>query len=208
MSAMLRAQAIHFEDMERVLESVDSVVVATSAPHFILTFPVMAGVMARRSGRSLVIIDLGQPRNVDRTTARLPGVILRDIDDLHDLARSGIENRAREVRKAEKIVDHSLGQLLTALKQTRVEPLISALCRKAEEIRRKEVEKAQEMVNSELRNGSSQEDRVRRCDEILEDLSKSIVEALLLDQIENLRESSANDLEENFVLAERILGIE
>lgn len=188
----LGATAIQFESMENFLVSADAVVVATSAPHFLITLPLMSRVMKQREASHLVVIDLGEPRNVDRSVARLPGLILSDIDDLREIARQAIESRAKETRKADKVAQYSLGQLILMLRRMQVEPLASALYRKAERIRQIEVGKALSRMRSEVDKGGESENNER--DEIIEDMSRSLVEALLYDPIMNLRQLSVSQV--------------
>lgn len=205
MAGALGAAAIHFGSLESFMVSADAVAVATSAPHFVLTLPLMSKVVGRRKGRRLVVLDLSEPRNVDGAVARLPGVTLLDLDDLHEVSRASVEMRARETREADKIVQRSLGSLTRMLKQARVEPLISALYQKAEHLRQTEVNKALARLRSEVDKGAPGGCPLR--DRIVEDLSKSLADALLYDQITNLRRSGANAQAGDLLLAEEILGI-
>lgn len=205
MARALGATAIRFESLENFLVSSDAVAVATSAPHFLLTLPLMTRVMSRREGRPLVVLDVAEPRNADRAIARLPGLTLLDLDDLHELSRAGIEMRRREIREADKIVQRSLGHLSCTLRQARAEPLVSALCQKAERARRIEVSKALARMRSEVVGGGKDCEETR--DKIVEDLSKSLTEALLFDPITNLRRSGAEGETEMLLAAGRILGV-
>jgi glutamyl-tRNA reductase len=132
---------------------------------------------------------------------------LLNIDDLHDLAHTGIEMRRKEIQKAEKIIERSLEQLILSLKRIRVEPFISALYQKAELIRRREVDKALTRMYSEANNKTPEAQNKAR-EGIVQDLSKSLVEALLYDLITNLRQSSIADEAGNLLAAEKILGIQ
>lgn len=204
MAKALNGRALHLDALEGHLVSADAVIVATSAPHYILTYPMMARVMEQRGGRPLVVVDLGEPRNVERTIARLPGLLLRDIDDLRDISRSGIEMRAREIRRAEKIIDQSLGQLLLMLKQTRVEPVISALYRKAEETRQREVGKAFAKMHLKVDERSKKGNLEYAS--VVEDLSKSLVDGVLQDLITNLRRSSASDDPQSLLVIKKLFA--
>lgn len=205
MAEGLGATAIRFHSLESFLASADAVVVATSAPHFMLTLPLMARVMKQRPEKGLVVADLSEPRNADPALARLPGLTLLDLDDLHSVSRASMEMRRREMREAERIVQRALGQLSMMMKRARAEPLVSALCRKAERIREEEVRKA--MVRLRALAPRSGPAEAGGFDEIVEDFSKSLVEALLYDPITNLRRSSAADEFESVLTAGRILGL-
>ncbi|MDG7006695.1 MAG: glutamyl-tRNA reductase [Nitrososphaerota archaeon] len=179
----LGGKALRFDALEKSLARVDAVVVATSAPHSILSFPMMSDVMEARGGRPLVVVDLAEPRNVDLTVARLPGVTLWNLDDLRGVLRSGIEKRSREVRKAEKLVEERLGETLLSLRQDRVEPFVTSLFQAAESIREKEAEKA---VMRIAKSGDH-----AAAIAVVDDLSRVLVKRLLSGPVEYMRGSAA-----------------
>lgn len=194
----LGGTALPFDSLARPLGEVDAVVVATSAPHYILTYQTMAQVMASRQGRPLLVVDLAEPRNVDLAVAGIPGLALRNLDDLRGVMKAGIQRRLREARRAERIVERGVGQALTAIKQDRVEPLVSSLFRDAEAIRRAEVEKAV----ARLRLGSSSPERA-----VVEDFSRSLVKRILAGPADQIRESAANGELESVDAAEKLFGV-
>ena len=193
----LEGMVLPFDTLEQNLADVDAVVVATSAPHFILSYPMMARVAAARSNRPLVVIDLAEPRNVDLTVAMIPGIILRNLDDLRGAMRSGVERRLRETRQAEKVVERGLGEALTAIRQDRVEPLVSSLFREAETVRRAEVEKA--MSRMKVRADSSEAS-------IIDDLSRALVKRILSGPVGQMRESAVNGEFGSLDAAEKLFG--
>ena len=192
----LGGKALRFDALEKSLARVDAVVVATSAPHSILSYPMMSGVMEARRGRPLVVVDLAEPRNVDLTVARLPGVTLWNLDDLRGVLRSGIERRSREVRKAEKLVEERLGETLLSMRQDRVEPLVTSLFQVAESIREKEAEKAAMRI---AKSG----DRAAVI-AVVDDLSRVLVKRLLSGPVDYLRGSAAKGDFESLDVAEKL----
>ena len=197
----LGGTALPFGSLERSLLEVDAAVVATSAPHSILSYQMMSRVMKARRGSPLVVVDLAEPRNVDLTVARLWGLTLCNLDDLRDIARSGIEKRSREIRKAEKLVEQSLGQTLTALRQDRVEPLVASLFREAEAIRSRETQKAIAKMSEAPGTRDS------HSSEVLEDLSKVLVKRVLSGPVELMRSSAAGGDFDTLDAAEKLFGM-
>ncbi|MDG6898895.1 MAG: glutamyl-tRNA reductase [Nitrososphaerota archaeon] len=198
----LGGSALPFDALERSLATVDAAVVATSAPHYILSYPMMARVMAARRRKRLVVVDLAEPRNVDLTVARIPGLTLCNLDDLRGVVRSGLEKRSREMRRAERLVEQGLGQALVALKQDRVEPLVASLFREAEAIRRREVEKAVARMSGESGDGAAIQAAV------VDALSKVLVKRLLSGPVEFMRRSAAGGDLESLDVAERLFGVQ
>src|ERR1700688_555771 len=80
---------------EQLLEA-DIVVSSTSSPHPIVGSEELALVMAQRSGRPLLLIDIAVPRDIDSRCGDLDGVTLYDIDDLQAVVQRNLGAR-REI---------------------------------------------------------------------------------------------------------------
>jgi glutamyl-tRNA reductase len=52
----------------------------------------------------LEIVDLSVPRGVDPAVAELPGIRLRTVDDLGQVARESVKRRLREIPRVQRIV--------------------------------------------------------------------------------------------------------
>ena len=87
-----------FAELQEALVEADVVISSTKAPHTIITIPLMEQVLAQRAGRSLLLIDIALPRDVDAAVASLPGVYLYNLDDLQHEVERGIRSRLQEDR--------------------------------------------------------------------------------------------------------------
>src|SRR6185369_1208479 len=83
------------------LANLDLIVAALHAPVQLAA----EGQVIDRMARPLVAIDLSVPRAIDPAVAAWPGVTLRTVDDLGDLARRATARRLSEVPHAERIAD-------------------------------------------------------------------------------------------------------
>lgn len=104
LAAEMGGEAIHFDKWEQRLHETDILVSSTAAPHAVVTQAKLAPVMHRRADRPLFVIDLAVPRDVEPSVNRLEGVYLYDIDSLHEIARSGLEVRRREMTHCEDLI--------------------------------------------------------------------------------------------------------
>jgi glutamyl-tRNA reductase len=180
LAKMLGGRAVRFNRIKDFLGSIDAVVVGTAAPHAVLTVKLVEEALENRSESTLLIIDLSQPSNVEEKVKDLPNVDLRDIDSLRGVAEENLKMRLAEVANAEAIIDSELKSLELQLRRERFEPIISALCNKAEEVRQKEFEKALGMV------GKLDHDHIR----ILEVMTRLVVERILFHPINRLRKAA------------------
>jgi glutamyl-tRNA reductase len=127
-------QAVRFDMLPAELEKADIVVSSTASPHHIVEHDELAAVMAARSGRPLLLIDIAVPRDIDPAVADLDGVFLRDIDDLQRVVERGVSGREAEARRAEALLDHELDRFRRWLGTLDVVPTIAALHGRGEAI--------------------------------------------------------------------------
>jgi len=161
--------AVTFDRLSQAMAQVDLIISATDAPHPVICRDTVAAVMAQRPQRPLLIIDIAVPRDVEPEVAQLPGVHLYDIDALQRMVERNLAERRAEIPKVEAIVAEEAAACMAWFRALDVVPTIVELRRRAEAIRRAEVEQA-------LRRLSGLSDRER---EIIEMLSKRIVNKLL-----------------------------
>jgi glutamyl-tRNA reductase len=179
----LSGQAVKFNQFEEVLVDADVVICSTSAPHFLLTKDIISRLMNQRvKKKDLVIIDISNPRNVEKTVQEIAGTKLYNIDDLQLIAEKNKQERQKSIDKAIKILDDELVILNDDMKSLSVRLIISSLLSRAEEIRQKELAKALGMLG----NVDEKEKR------ILDDLTSILLKQTFVPIVENLRSAAKN----------------
>lgn len=136
------ATAAELAQLPRLLAEADVAISSTGASTFVLTPDVVKGALSGRKGRTLFLIDIAVPRDVDPEVGRLEGVVLHDIDDLQSVCTANLGERQKEVARAREIIDAELQAYEVWWQGLQVVPTIRALRGRAEEIRRAELEKA------------------------------------------------------------------
>jgi glutamyl-tRNA reductase len=139
LAGQVGGEAVPLEGLGAALAGSDLLLTAVGGCSPVLTAEFLAGSIP--AGRSLLVLDLGVPRNVEAAAAGLPGLALRNIDDFEALAGRGRASRLKELVKAREIVAEEaakFGQWLSNLATT---PTIKDLVRQAEEARRLELER-------------------------------------------------------------------
>jgi glutamyl-tRNA reductase len=138
----LGGRALAFADMAAELATADVVLTGTAAPTTIL-HPAEVEVAARaRRGRPLFLIDIALPRDVDPAVRAIPGVFLYDLDDLQGVAAANLREREREAGAAETLVEEEVRRLRLDKREKGAVPSVTELRRRAEAIRRAEIEQA------------------------------------------------------------------
>jgi glutamyl-tRNA reductase len=82
----------------------DIVVSSTSSPEPVITYEAVKTARKARRGRSLFLIDIAVPRDVEPSVNKLDDVYLYDVDDLSQIVSKSLAGRAAESNKAEAIV--------------------------------------------------------------------------------------------------------
>ena len=124
----------------QALESADLVISTTSASRPLLGRGELEQVLEARPSRPLLVADLGVPRNVEASAGQLPGLVLFDIDSLEVLISRNLDRRREEVPRALRIIEHEMTRFLVWHRGLAAESLVEALQKRAEEIRRREVD--------------------------------------------------------------------
>jgi glutamyl-tRNA reductase len=135
-------EAIRYDDLFTRMREADIVISSTAATHHIIDREQVASAMKGRGGRPLFLIDIAMPRDIDPAVNDLPNVFLYDIDDLAGVVESNLEERMREARRAEVIIEEELAEFERWLESMEVVPTIAAIRAHAESIRQAELEKA------------------------------------------------------------------
>ena len=112
LAAELNGRAVHFDNWASEFAHVDIVISSTAAPHHILDRAKLEPLMKLRKNRSLLLIDIAVPREIDPEVNFLENVYLYNIDDLQAIANDYLEQRRSEVVQCEKIIREKAKSLL------------------------------------------------------------------------------------------------
>ena len=104
----VEGEAIRYEQWIEYLKRIDIVIAATSSPHYIITRELLEPLREARKYRSLFLIDISVPRNVDPAAADIDEVYVYDIDTLTTLADEARKQREKEIAHCEEIIDQNL----------------------------------------------------------------------------------------------------
>ena len=106
----LGGRAIHFDVFKRSLHEVDIIVSSTAAPHFILKRDEVEASMKKRK-RSLLIIDMAVPRDIEPDTGTLEGVALYSLEDFNHIIEENLGKKREEAHKAERLIKQAVEKM-------------------------------------------------------------------------------------------------
>ncbi|AEG59885.1 glutamyl-tRNA reductase [Desulforamulus ruminis] len=170
--------AIKFDRLFQYMHQTDIVISSTAAQHYIIKCQEMQAVMKERAGKPMMIIDIAVPRDIDPEVRKLAGVNLYDVDHLTHVVDANLEERRQAAVSAEGIIEEELDEFMKWLSTRFVVPTITALKRKADEIKQRELYRAYNRLGDLT-------DRERK---IIGALANSIVSQLLHDPVIKLKQ--------------------
>ena len=171
----LPVQCRPLEELDHCLSTCSLVFTSTAAEEPMITRERL-GHLNRRS--SLMLIDIGVPRNISADVADLPGVASFDVDDLQEVVARNQEARKEIAAEAEALLQEESRLFLEWWDGLEAVPLVNRLRLQLEEIREQELQKALSRMGPDL---SSRERKV------VEALTKGIINKILHAPVTHLR---------------------
>ncbi|MDQ3940290.1 MAG: glutamyl-tRNA reductase [Actinomycetota bacterium] len=139
LAEMFHVSAVPFERLPSVIAAADILISSTTAPQTIIERSTVERAVAERTGTPLFIVDIAVPRDVEPSVAEVPGVVLRDIDDLRGVVEASVGSRLSEVGKVEEVIAAEVDRFVEWERATEIGPTITSLISKAETIREEEL---------------------------------------------------------------------
>jgi len=135
-------QAQGLDDLEKALGQADIVASAVRVTEPLITTEMIERALSVRGRRSMAILDLGLPRNVESTAGDLVNVFVQDIESLGRVVDANLSRRRKEVPRVEALIDEEINRLISWRRSLRATPVITALRSQVEAFRLEEVARA------------------------------------------------------------------
>lgn len=189
----LKGEAIEFDRLKEALANSDLVITATGSPTAIIDKGMVEEAIKGKESQ-LVIIDVANPRDVEPDVDEIEGVSLFNIDGLRIVADKNKKQREKEISKVEKIIEAEIDLLIKQVYRIDVQEIIKMLYNRAEDIRRCELERAQNMLGNQFGE---------REKTIVNDLTKVIIKKTIAPIADNIRKSAETGDKESIEMAEK-----
>jgi glutamyl-tRNA reductase len=171
----LPVQCRPLDDFDHCLSTCSLVFTSTAADDPIITAERLSS-LNRRS--SLMLVDIGVPRNISADVVHLSGVQAYNVDDLQEVVARNQEARREMAQEAEVLLEEESRLFLEWWDGLEAVPVVNRLRRQLEDIREQELQKALSRMGPDL---SARERKV------VEALSKGIINKILHTPVTNLR---------------------
>lgn len=134
-----QAEIVSFEERMESVRGADLVIATTGAEEPVLTRKQLKEAMRSRRNKPLLVVDLGVPRNVEASAARIENLFLHTVDSLDLLIQKNLKKRKEEVPRVEEILEQELDHFRGWYRGLEAEPIIAQLQKQAEKIRQHEL---------------------------------------------------------------------
>lgn len=171
------------EELQCALIENDIVISSTSAQDFIITKPMMYDLMKMRNNRSIVLIDIAVPRDIDPDVNDIDLIFNYDVDDLKGLVDANLAERQKAANIIETMIDTQVEDFIAWINMLGVVPVITALREKALRIQ----ETTMESIDRKMPDLTDRERKV------ISKHMKSIINQMLKDPISQAKEISGSD---------------
>lgn len=187
----LDASVVPFEEKFNRLNDYDILITAVSGEGYAVKFDeLQAALDARKS--PLFIIDLGVPRNVEPSCAKLSEVFLYNLDDIEEIVKKNLARRRLEAEKAKRIVHDACEEFMEWYRKQLAGATIAELYDQLEQIRVKELEKYRNKLDPESL-------------EVVERLTRGIVKKILNLPISTVKRAAKREVPHGLLQAIREL---
>ena len=188
LAAKVGGEVVPLEQLESTIAEIDVLLTGTGANALMINQESLGRVMANRSDRPLLIVDIAVPRDVDPAAADIDGVTLLDMEDLTAFAEAGRAERRNEITAVRDLIDDEVLRFAMTAQSRKVEPLATAFRRDVDALRTAEVER--------LAAGLDDETRGR-----IDAATKAVINKLLHQPMTELRSSAGTPRGERLAAA-------
>jgi len=178
----VEATAVGLDALESAVAEADVAVSATASPDPLIERETLA------DAGETYLVDIARPRDIAPEAADLPGITVRDLDDLEAVTEATERRRAAAAEAVEDIVDEELDRLLAQYKRKRADEVISAMYESAERVKEREIDTALTRLEAAA-DGDLDEDQR----EVIESLADALVGQLLAAPTRSLRDAAEDD---------------
>jgi len=178
-----KAETVSFDRFLEELKTTDIVVSSTGSQEPVIRYQDVRSRMRERRNKPLFFIDIAVPRDIEPKVNEIDNVYLYDIDDLQGIIDLNREERLKQAKTAEHIIDEETLKFRNWMNSLSAVPTIVSVREKAETIRRNEIRK----TFAQLPDLTDKEK------ESIEILTESIIKKFLHDPIVFLKRKAQRD---------------
>jgi glutamyl-tRNA reductase len=175
-------EPVPFDHLDDHLAVADIVVTSTGSSHPIITSQQFKRIRRRRRNRTLFLIDIAVPRDVEVGVGDIENVYLYNLDDLQQVVQTTQASRRDAIDAAQAIVETQVSDFAAWHRAREMGPVIDRLYRRYHRMAQEELARTRGKLSGDL----SEQDEAH-----LEDMVRRLVNKLLHNPIHVLRQGES-----------------
>ncbi|MFC2123340.1 glutamyl-tRNA reductase [Bacteroidota bacterium] len=172
--------AYTLDQLGSALETADIVISATSSDEYVITHELLAPVCKKRYHQPIFLIDLAIPRDMDPGIGTIDNVYLYNLDDLQEIVEANLEQRQKEIPKAQRIIDDFVEEFQKWISTYAMTSIVGSLKKRLDILRRNEILRLKKQLPE---NGYADE---------IDNLTESIINKIVRQHVKSLKKSSGD----------------
>ena len=129
-----------WQDISEHFKDADIVITSASVKDYLYTKESFKTAISGRKKRSLLLIDIAVPRNIEPSVNEIEDVYLYSVDDLSQVVEQNLKIRENDITDGMKIIHKEVDAFMNWLRAREIGPLIGQLGEKFVQISQKEME--------------------------------------------------------------------
>lgn len=178
----INAQTICMQDIPDQLKNCDIVISATASQLPIIGKGLIESTLKNNNGRSLLLVDLAIPRDIEPEVAKLARAHLFHLDDLQSIITENLKGREAASKQAEIMIDVEADQFYEKMRVFRARRVIAQYRDRLDSIRLEEQNKALQ----QLQNGHDPQ-------RVLEQFGHTLINKIMHHPTIKLREAASEE---------------
>ena len=134
-------KAYSLDQLNEAMQKADIVLSCTGSNDYVLRYDFVDKVMTQRNLRSLFLIDIAVPRDIEESINKLSEVYLYNIDDLNKIIEKNRASKDKHISAAERIVETQIKSFEDQQFTSDLGPIIASLKKRMGSIKDQELEK-------------------------------------------------------------------
>ena len=167
-SKLLGGTPIEFKEIFPGFDKFDIVFVATTSDYFLISYEKIKRVVENKK-TGVLILDISDPRAVGEKVSTISGVKLMFKDQIIELVEENERIRMNKVPEVEKSMSKEVPIIEATMNRIDAQPIVSDVLVNVDEIRKKELEKALEML------GETDQSKIKIIEELTKNLTAGII---------------------------------
>lgn len=202
--SVIKAQAHSLAALPELVIKADIVISSTASPVPIIGKGLMEKAIQARKHRSMFMVDLAVPRDIEAEVASLSDIYLYTVDDMQDVIQENLKLREEAALEAKDIVGLHTDKYLTWLQSLSSVSLLKDFRSQIEQLKSNEISRA----ISKLDNQRSEGDNSQQIEKIISEMANRLTKKIMHQPSQAIRQAGENNDHKTLEILSEAFGID